>query len=312
MKGDFISQFFNKDTENIDVDDILLFFSTPQEETSNLEFKSGDVEINDVFKEITAFLNTEGGLLIIGSPIESKEQRGKKTIRYCIGEVTYSKFQSKDWLYQKIFSNITPSPTNIYIKEISHVNGNIFLIEIPQSLAPPHQSNSDGRYYIRIDNEAKPAPHGLVQALFEKRMKPMLSAVLVRNLINIGIDHLEIRIQNKSKTPADKVSFIVDIYNIVKPVDNSKFILSTENDFGEKYSASVNSNQVLVRVISIGFDFRLHHRNQKYLVTVSYWSKEVDFDSTYFIINPKDNTIVSKHWLDDDAQLLDIIKSLND
>ena len=311
MKGDYISQFFNKDPQSIDESDIVLFFSNRQEETSNLEFKSGDVEINDIFKEITAFLNTEGGLLIIGAPIESKEQIGKKTIRYCQGEITYSKFQSKDWLYQKIFSNITPSPTEIYIKELSNTNGNLFLIEIPQSSAPPHQSNSDGRYYIRIDNEAKPAPHGLVQALFEKRNKPQLSALLERNLLSIGIDHLEIRIQNLAKTPADKVSFIVDIYNIVRLIDNTNFTSSTEKDFGQKYSASVNSSQVLVRVISIGFDFKLQHRNQKYLVAISYWSKETDFDSTYFVINPKDNTVTSKHWLDDNAQLLDMIKSLS-
>ncbi|MDP4265183.1 MAG: ATP-binding protein [Bacteroidota bacterium] len=312
MKGEYISKFFNKDSETIDERDILSFFSTRQEETANLEFKSGDVEINDVFKEITAFLNTEGGLLIIGAPVETKEQIGKRTIRYCLGDVTYSKFQSKDWLYQKIFSNITPSPINIYIKELSNTKGNIFLIEIPQSSAPPHQSNSDGRYYMRIDSEAKPAPHGLVQALFEKRKKPQLSAVLERNLINIGIDHLEIRIQNTSNTPADKVSFIVEIYNIVRLIDNSNFISSTEKDFGQKFSASVNSSQVLVRVISIGFDFKLQHRSQKYLVTVCFWSKETDFDSTYFIINPKDGTVTSKHWLDDDAHLLDTIKSLNE
>lgn len=310
MKENYISQFFKKDSEDIDESDIVAFFSNRQEETSNLEFKSGDTEINDIFKEIAAFLNTEGGLLLIGSPIESKEQRGKLTIRYCQGQLTYSKFQSKDWLYQKIFSNITPSPTNIFIKEISNENGIIFLIEVPQSKHPPHQSNADGRYYIRIDNEAKPAPHGLVQALFEKRNKPQLTAKVERNLLNIGIDKLDVRIQNLSTTPADKVSFIIDVFNVASITDNN-FVSSTEADFGQKFSASINTNQVLVRVISVGHTFKLKNRNQKYLVAIYYWSKDSDFDGTHFIIDPINNSITTKHWLDDGANLLDLVKSLS-
>lgn len=311
MKGDYISQFFKKESDDIDESDIVTFFSHRQEETSNLEFKSGDVEIHDIYKEIAAFLNTEGGLLLIGSPPESKEQRGKLTIRFCQGKLTYSKFQSKDWLYQKIFSNITPSPTNIYIKEISNKSGIIFLIEIPQSEHPPHQSNADGRYYIRIDNEAKPAPHGLVQALFEKRNKPQLIAKVDRTLLNIGIDLLNIRIQNLSTIPADKVSFIIDVYNVASITDNN-FISSTEEGFGEKYSASINSNQVLVRIISVGHTFKVKTRNKKYLVAIYYWSKDSDFDGTYFVIDPANNTITSKHLLEDDANLLDLVESLTE
>lgn len=66
--------------------DIKDFFSTRQEESSTLEFKSGEVDVTDIFKEITAFLNTEGGLLIIGAPREVKEVIGKKTVVYCQGE----------------------------------------------------------------------------------------------------------------------------------------------------------------------------------------------------------------------------------
>ena len=167
MKKSFITQFFDKNPDELTVSDIQNYFNDRQEESPTLEFKSGDAEINDVFKEVAAFLNTEGGLLIIGSPRETRETIGKRVINFCQGEVTYSKFVSKDWLHQKLFSNITPSPTEIYIKEIVTEKGNIFILDIPQSTNPPHQSTADGRYYIRLENESKPAPHGLIQALFD-------------------------------------------------------------------------------------------------------------------------------------------------
>jgi len=104
----YIEKIFNKNIVDLNINDLTDFFESDQEETSILEFKSGKVEINDIYKEITAFLNTEGGLLIIGAPIEKKEKIGKNEKVICSGELTYSQFRNKDWLYQKIASNIVP------------------------------------------------------------------------------------------------------------------------------------------------------------------------------------------------------------
>lgn len=300
MREKFITNFFGKDKEELDIVDIKNYFQVRQEESSTIEFKRGDVEINDVYKEVTAFLNTEGGLLIIGSPTESKEKNGKKEIKYCQGEITYSKFLSKDWLYQKLFSNITPSPTEIFIKEF----------DIPQSNNPPHQSNSDGRYYIRLDSEAKPAPHGLVQALFDKRRKPKLYAKVDREQIDINKDNLYVSIYNDSNIPADKVSFIIDIYNVKETDDRLNFKEVKDITLGKRLSLSQKANQVLVSVVSLSIDFMATHLNQKYLVVVSYWSKKTDFDCMYFEINPKENQILSNHWLNEDANLLDAIRKI--
>lgn len=310
MNTNYISQFFNKDFADINIDDLKAFFSNKQEENSKIEFKSGEVEIHDIFKEIAAFLNTEGGLLIIGAPIEHKEQFGKKIIKYCIGDLTYSRFLSKDWLHQKIYSNITPSPIGIVIKEISAESGNIFIIDVPQSSSPPHQSNADGRYYIRIDSEARPAPHGLVQALFDRRKKPLLAADLERSPKNNIFDNIGVSVYNKSNIPADKASFIVDVYNVDDVIGDNTFTKRFDKGIGHKFSTSTNAAHVLVSVMRVGFDFLVQHKTAKYLISVSYWSKEFDFDSTYFIIDPLSNTIVEKHWLDSDAKIFDLIRSL--
>jgi len=310
MRKEYITQFFNKDPENLNINDLRDFFLVRQDENSTLEFKSGEVEIDDLYKEVTAFLNTEGGMIIVGAPRETKDKYGKRVVCFCQGELTFSKFISKDWLNQKLFSNITPSPTDIYVKEFITEQGNVFIIDVPQSMYPPHQSNCDGRYYIRIDNEAKPAPHGLVQALFDKRRKPKLNAQVKRTPIDDFNDKVVFSIHNDSEIPADKVAFLVDVFNVESVNENSRFREMEDELFRKKFTYSDSSNQVLVSVIQIGNSFRLKHYKKNYLVSVNYWCKDTDFDCTYFIIDPINGTISSYNWLDEGASLTKTLENL--
>jgi len=310
MRKEYITQFFNKNPEDLNIEDMKEFFCVRQDENSTLEFKSGEVEIDDLYKEVTAFLNTEGGMIIVGAPRESKEKNGKRIACYCQGELTFSKFISKDWLNQKLFSNITPSPSNIYIKEFVTDQGNVFILDIPQSMYPPHQSNSDGRYYIRIDNEAKPAPHGLVQALFDKRRKPKLHAKLKRSELDELNDEIIFSIHNDSEIPADKVAFIVDVFNVVSVYGNSKFNEMEDELRIKKFFYSEATDRVLASVIQIGDSFKLKHYRKNYIISVNYWCKETDFDSTYFIVDTTNGTISSHNWLDQNANLLKILEEL--
>ena len=296
MENNFRSHFFNKDLKDLTYFDIEQYFTNPQEESSTLEFKSGEVEINDVFKEIAAFLNTEGGLLIIGAPREIKENKGKRNYSYCQGALTYSKFAGKDWLNQKIFSNITPSPINIFIKEIITENGNIFVLNIPQSSTPPHQSNADGRYYIRIDNEAKPAPHGLIQALFDKRRKPKLAASVTRSKITSNKDEIHVLFRNDSPVPAEKLNFLIDVYNVHSQISEIDFREKIIDNDAKQYIYSDQASQILVSSTSMDITFNVVHLNMKYAISASYWCRDTDFDSIAFIIDPTTDSITSETW----------------
>lgn len=294
MNSDYIEKIFGKSRIEVTLNDIEEYFSTEQEESSVIEFKSGEVEINDIFKEITAFLNTEGGLLIIGAPRETKKNIGKNNvIKICAGALTYSNFKNKDWLYQKIASNIVPTPTNLKIEEYLTEEGNIFLIDVPQSANPPHQCSSDGKYYLRLERDAKPAPHGIVQALFDKRRVPFLSADININQSGHNSDSIEVRIKNESRIPADKVSFIVDIYNVNKVESDYKFEL-IEDTLGNKFSMSESSRQILVQVISLPIRFKVQHFNKDYLIFVAFWCKDVDFDFKYFTYSPSEKKIITE------------------
>lgn len=309
MMHNFIQDIFGKDHDEINLTDIKAFFEEEREETAILEFKSGEVEIEDIFKEVAALLNTEGGLIIVGTPREVKKQKGKKKFNTCQGELMYSKFRSKDWLFQKIASNISPVPTNLLIKEISGEEGTVFLINVPQSKRPPHQANSDGRYYLRLECEAKPAPHGLVQALFDKRRVPDLTARLEIIRSVKGTTQLTVFIRNQSEIPADKVSFLIDVYN-VNDIE-SKWHFDEVDDFlGRKFSMSSSAGQVLVQVISTSIKFTVDHQNDEFLVMAGFWSLQNDFDLKFWTVDPKSSKIVNEGAFDSELTLTEALKKL--
>jgi len=301
LKGQFITNIFNKVPNDIVIDDIKDFFSTQQEETSILEFKAGQIEIIDLYKEITAFLNTEGGLIIIGSPKEVKKIEGKIEKRYCQGDLTYSSFKGKDWLSQKIYSNIVPSPVNLTIVEFITQEGSVFLIDVPQSNNPPHQSVVDGRYYIRLETEAKPAAHGLIQALFNKRRAPELKADISLRKDHLGTNTVTISFGNNAPYPADKVGFLIDVYN-VEEADSGFNVVESENEF-RKYSFTKSNNSLLVRLINIQRSFKIYpkkegFKKQNYLIMAAYWCVDADIDFTFWTCNPVTLEVVNSGKLD--------------
>jgi len=308
----YIHKIFNKEYAEFDIDDLRDFFDSEQEETDVLEFKSGNVEIEDLYKEITAFLNTEGGLIIIGTPKEKKIQKGKHKITICSGDLTYSKFRGKDWLYQKVMSNITPPPAGIKIFEHIDSEGAIFILDIPQSSTPPHQNSSDGRYYIRLEREAKPAPHGIVQALFQKRRLPKLHADIEIKEIDDYSDNIRISIRNKSNIPAEKVSFLVESYHVRSIESKFDFELIQNDSLGRKFSSNQSTSQILVQVISFPIDFIVLHDKNEYIISVSYWCKDLDFDLQYWTYNPNLKQIVCEDKLNyKKVSLIEEIKRLN-
>ena len=296
MNANYIEKVFGKSRGELSLNDLRDYFSTQQEESSVVEFKSGKVEINDIFKEITAFLNTEGGLLIIGAPVEGEVRRGKNKIKVCQGNLTFSNFRNKDWLYQKIASNIVPVPTNLKIEEFLTEEGNVFVLDIPQSLNPPHQSSSDGRYYLRLERDAKPAPHGVVQALFNKRKVSELTAEVDFEKIDESTDDVTVTLKNISRVPAEKVSYVIEIINVNSVNDDFQFI---EDELGNKFSLTINPDQILVRVLSFPYNIRIEHMNSEYMVFVGFWGRDLDFDCVYLTYCPEQKKTISRGTMDD-------------
>ena len=277
--------------------DLVDFFKHPREETSILEFKSGEVKINGVFKEICAFLNTEGGIIIIGSPKEQKIPKTGK--RICRGKLIPSGFRDKDWLYSLVSANIVPEPKELKIHEIADEQGKYFVIEVPQSQKPPHQFLTDGRYYIRMNLEAKPAPHGIVESLFLKSRKPMLHAIFNINRPNKrkgteNFNNLKIDIANQSSIPTTNISYLIRLMNI-EDIRHNGTVQSINQDGEGNYEIKGTSDEVLVDERKFPLHFDVINKMEPYLVSVMVWNSEAGLFKVNALFDPMNFQYIEKY-----------------
>lgn len=179
---DFSTSFFGKSLENLTYSDVVDFFIEEKEESTRIEFKSfsekyGNFEknIEGVIRGITAFLNSEGGILIWGAP-EGIWDETKKT-KIFEGELSPVKeYKDKDKLINKISDQITPLPVGIKVTILQDSPNVVYVFEIQQSNYAPHCYKNI--YHARLDGQTRPAPHYLVEALFKKIHYPNIEGYL--------------------------------------------------------------------------------------------------------------------------------------
>lgn len=206
---------FEKYYSEMNLEKLQSFFSEPQNESEQLEFKSGDLSVEGLYKEVCAFANTDGGVIIYGAPTEKKHE--KSDIKVAVGELTPAKQgKSGDSLIQKFMTGITPAPTGIKIISIKMEPGYVYIIIIPKSIKPPHQT--EGRYYMRAGTMSTPAPHAFIEALFNQRRPVALdfNTKLINNNQSETLFDLCVEVTNKSDFPAREVDGMVIITGKVR------------------------------------------------------------------------------------------------
>lgn len=177
----YCRKYLGKEIGEICVKDLQEYFANPKEETNSIEYKSyvnSHAERNNdynkketkIIQTICGFLNSQGGLLIWGAPIENKDESGKK---YYAGDLTQiDNIFEKDDLVTKILQRITPLPSEIQCEVLMYNSGSIVLIEVTQSSYRPHQTNN--MYFMRSDGQTNKAPHHYIEALFKQIKFPDL------------------------------------------------------------------------------------------------------------------------------------------
>jgi hypothetical protein len=159
-----IEDIFGKPADNLDISDIAAYFRAQPHESQHLEFKSGKVTVSKLLKEVCAFLNSEGGLLILGAP---REEGGNPPLDLC-------PVPSSDIIKQQILGGIVPRPDGLRIQRVPDVAGSVYLIEVPASTMPPHQLPGSGQYYLRQGAVSRPAMHEEVERMFLQQRQPDL------------------------------------------------------------------------------------------------------------------------------------------
>jgi len=284
---DLIKNIFGKVIKDLQNSDIEEFFSTEQQETPLLEFKSGKTEIDSICKEVCAFLNTNGGILIIGAPTKNKTL-GKELY---IGNLTPTNlYKSKQSLLQQITSRIVPSPLSILVKELEYKDGKIFILEIPQSFYPPHQNTSDCVYYIRLDEMSRPAPHGFIQALFNIRQNAdLMIDFKIIPYKSTNKDKFTFRLSNISKIPAKNVRLFVEFYgikdlidceNILQPKSRVTKSKNLDNNYTFKHDCDI-----LLHGIVEDYELDIEFFASNYIISAHLFSENSEIKIQNIVVN---------------------------
>ncbi|MDQ1859000.1 helix-turn-helix domain-containing protein [Chryseobacterium sp. WLY505] len=280
--------FFKKNIYDIVEEDLINFFNEEQEESSILEFKSGDVKLEKVYQEVAALHNSQGGLIVIGSPKPTKDGNGKESFK---GDLTKSIHKHKDWLYQKISSNISPAPSNLRIHDVQIKDGGMTqIIDIPKSDTPPHQCLHNGIYYLRFETETRHAPHGLVEAMFNRRQEPIIDCSITSMHLRLE-KSITFNFVNTSDYPLIGLHYNIVFYNISKSqyfdTKNQSWIeLDKKEILFKSFNTENKPEVVLVSGVSHESKYRVEHFNKPFMINISVWSSNMNIRKFYFIVNP--------------------------
>ncbi|MFN8395268.1 MAG: ATP-binding protein [Bacteroidia bacterium] len=186
----YSENIFGKSLTDLKYSDIEDFFQEEREESNIIEFKSfstkhGKIEtsLDGVFRGICAFLNSDGGILILGAP-EGTKVEGKPEKVFFGNLSPVPQLIGKDQIMNKASDLISPLPIGVAMQTINKEGNYIYIFEVQKSSYSPHQFRNI--YYARLDGQTKVAPHYLIEALFKKITFPQIEAFV--NLLKIYHD----------------------------------------------------------------------------------------------------------------------------
>ena len=281
---------------DLSVESLTGYFSEEREESAYLEFKEGRAKIEKLFKEIVAFLNSDGGILVWGAPREV-DVDGRQVVKGGLTGLPLGGIK-KDDLLRKINGNITPLPVGIRIHDCSDARTRVIVIDVPKSAHAPHQS-SDHRYYLRIDSESRPAPHGIVEALFFRRQSPNIQIQIEPISDSIVGKVLLVHISNASEFPASDIQLFAQVIGS-EFVECSSGTVQYVTDW--IYSLYYRSSERIYRTLILSIEVALSNPHDTVFVELTCDCKEQSKAlSQVYKINCTDMTVEETATIEEDG-----------
>lgn len=190
------------DLENYTKEDIQYLIDFGVEESVHLDYKASgalaktDSKKKEISKDISAFANSDGGIIIYGV-----EERGHKAVGFSYidgNEIT------KEWLEQVINSTINQKIDGVEIFPIrnnDNISESIYVVRIPRSYRAPHMISIDKCYYKRYNFESVKMEEYEVRDLFNRH-----------NLSKLKIDECTLNIISSNRN-STIYQFCAKIYN---------------------------------------------------------------------------------------------------
>ncbi len=158
--------------------DIKALLSSKEQENLMLEYKSSlaigewtDSKRDELAKDLCAFANSAGGIIVIGIC----EENHRPAI---IDSGVDTSKASKEAVESALQARISPRIDDLTIKEIPNPEApgfSYYVFGIPRSLRAPHMCNSFHRYYKRYNFECVPMEHYEVEDVRRRQSEPALN-----------------------------------------------------------------------------------------------------------------------------------------
>lgn len=189
--------------EQYDINFIESLMNNEIEESINIDFKSADAldkadkKKAEISKDISAFANSNGGIIIYGI---NENNHKASSISYVDGNVF-----TKEWLEQIINSTIyrTIPGLKIYpIRKDGDIAKTLYVVQIPESLEAPHMAK-DKRFYRRYNFESVFMEEYEVRNMYFKKSKS-----------NLVLENIRISFDSEEDSEISSFTMEVDINNI--------------------------------------------------------------------------------------------------
>ncbi|MBO7537793.1 MAG: ATP-binding protein [Prevotella sp.] len=236
--------FFKKDSYSIE--DINNLIINEVEENIHLDYKAAgaldkdDKKRTEITKDISAFANSDGGIIVYGV---SEEDHRPKEINPIDGRV-----YTKEWL-ENVILLIQPriEEVKIYPIRVDDIGQSIYVVKTPRSSNAPHMAR-DKRYYKRFNFKSEPMEDYEVKDLYNRVSIPKLEITgcsfykaeeneneiiyeLMANVLNVGHQACE----------SFKLNYYINNYrycDIGNEVFGEKLIYTALNEHRIKFSRS--------------------------------------------------------------------------
>ena len=160
------------------VEDLRSLIRSEEQESLVLEYKASpaigdwtDRKRNELAKDICAFANSAGGMIVVGIG----EEAHKPTI---LDDGVDTRKVSKEAIESALRARIAPRIDRLIIKEIPNPQRRFFsyfAINIPRSMRAPHMCIPFHSYYRRYNFECVPMEHYEIDDLRRRQSEPALS-----------------------------------------------------------------------------------------------------------------------------------------
>lgn len=219
-----IKHLFGKEPSDIRIQDIQSLIDIRREEDRHLEYKAPRIlgEPEKLSEWISAFLNADGGVIIVGvcedKPAEKEKVQSRiYPTRIELVGAEYPKERVEQLIYSHISADSRPIIGVYPVRDDVDPSKAIYLVEVPEGDNPPYQAG-DGKYYRRLNATKYAMPHREIADFFGRRRKPQLTATL--EFIDIKIEDsvyqftLRILLHNEGKALARHVRFTASFSNL--------------------------------------------------------------------------------------------------